>query len=326
MSSHFNQDRWLLPSQQTEYPGRPLLSETTLHGRREATFLVLAALYFVATTAFVVLGTSRVIDLSALIARIAPDVPQRIPLVVPLGVIPFALSIVASSLACELLGRRRASAVVLFGAITSAALVGLMRSADLIDGGQAFVAAAALSLCSIVAHTFNLALFDLLRRATPARQLFGRLIIASWLSIAMGWALFAAALRSGYLAAEPIPSATITALAVGSAIVSAALVLALAIPAAVVARGLALALRVGPSFFTRHDEIVDDEDDLMPAEPAWTAPRRAFAEGSVARPIPHRRVEDEPSDGVPRHAHPMEIRAFTSAEMQFFADGDEELA
>ena len=340
MSTSIDHDRWLLPRHQTEYPARARLAETTLHGRREMTFLVLTALYFVATATLVLLGTTRVIDLSALIARIAPDAPRPISLAVPLGVLPFGLSFVASALLCELLGRRRASAAILFGAVISAALVGLMQSADWIDGGHAFGAAAALAIGALVGHACNLVIFDLLRRASPGRQLFARMIIASWLSLALGWAAFYVVLRSGYFI--DASSATVfKAMAVGSAIVSGLAVLVLAIPAAVIGRGLALALRVGPSWFTREDFAMADErdddydDDAVGREPAWAVAPPAFADGSVARAMPRAVAEerampravadDEPvSDGVPHRVRPVAIPAYTSAEMQFFADGDDD--
>src|SRR5262245_4256750 len=157
-----DRDRWLLPRQQTEYPARALLPEAILHGRREMTFLTLASLYFVATTVLVVLGFTRAIDLSALLAHIAPADQIRATLL-PLGVVPFALSFVASALICELLGRRRAGAVVLLGAVTSGATVGVMALGDRIDGGGAGVAAAALAIAAVVAHVSHVLIFDLLR-------------------------------------------------------------------------------------------------------------------------------------------------------------------
>src|SRR5262245_25949257 len=105
MSTYSGRDRWLLPRQQTEYPARALLPEALLHGRREATFLVLAALFFVATTALITLGMTREVDLSALLASISPSIEVPTALLVPLGALPFALALIANALVCELLGR-----------------------------------------------------------------------------------------------------------------------------------------------------------------------------------------------------------------------------
>ena len=166
-----------------------------------------------------------------------------------------------------------------------------------------------------------------------------RMIIASFLSLAVGWGAFALLLTSGYVVTPLAPEAA-QALALGSAITTAAFMFVLAIVAAFVARGLSVALRVGPSWFSGQDPYGDDYDDSDDAsddeplpEPAWAAPPRpAFAEGSVSRRLPRAEiVEDEPvnplveasvSDGVPHHAH--SISPYSSTEMQFFAEGDED--
>src|SRR5215471_16342344 len=77
----------LLPRQQTEYPTRDLVAEERLHGRREGTFLILAAMFLVASAGLVLLGTNRVIDLSALIAAVIPGAELPIALSLPLAVI-----------------------------------------------------------------------------------------------------------------------------------------------------------------------------------------------------------------------------------------------
>src|SRR6185312_1878385 len=64
------EERWLLPRHQTDYPARDVVSEGKLHARREATFLVLSMLFGVTLTVLLVLGTTRVIDLGAVIARV----------------------------------------------------------------------------------------------------------------------------------------------------------------------------------------------------------------------------------------------------------------
>ncbi len=88
MPTNSHDDRWLLPRRQTDYPTRDLISEAALHGRREATYLALAALFLVATVALIALGTSRPIDLSSMIAAVVPDVELPVAMVLPVGVIP----------------------------------------------------------------------------------------------------------------------------------------------------------------------------------------------------------------------------------------------
>lgn len=312
MSTTSHDDRWLLPRRQTEYPARELLPEEMLHGRREATFLTLAAIFLVATTALLVLGTSRIVDVSGLLARVAPDVELPFALLLPLAVVPFAASFVASALVCELLGRRRASALVWVGFVASVAMVGLMRVADLLDGGDAFGTSLALLACYAIAHASHLAVFDRLRPRVPARRrVFLRTTIAALIAQPLGWAAFGAVLfyGRGHVVTAIAPE-TIIGFAATAAICSFACVLVLAIPAALVAHGLSLALRVGRDLFAQ-DEDEDDE--------------HVFAEGSVARKLPPALIVDDDPDGPAslREAPRMrQIKAFTSAEMRFFSEGD----
>lgn len=323
MSTTSSSDRWLLPRRQTEYPARQLLPEATLHGRREATFLVLAALFLVATSALVLLGTSRVIDVTALIARTGVEVELPIAVLLPLGVVPFALSFIASGLACALFGRRRSAALIWVGLVASLALTGVMRIADLSDGGDAFPIALALTACYLVAHLLHLFVFDLLRGHT----MFLRWSVAALLAQGAGWTAFGLVLHlSGGTLMAPVAAPTIAALAAGAAAYSLACVLVLAIPAALVARGLAVALRVG------HDLVGADEvDDTGDIAHAWPVPAQAqqrgepaFAKGSVARKLPAALIVDDDDARVPAHRAPRAATPppFSSAEMRFFSEGD----
>lgn len=297
-------DRWLLPTRQAEYPGRAILPDAIVHGRREATFLVLAAMFFVATTALLVLGASRVIDASALLARVAPSVELSIALVVPLAVVPFATSFIAGSMTYDLFGRRRATALLWTGLVASIAIVGVMRGADLIDGGAAFEIAIAFAACSVVAHAVNLLACAALRRF----GFFTRTVLASVFAQAAGWAVAGLVLRA---VETGLPPAQITPLVAGAALASVACVFVLAIPAALVNRGLAVVLRVG-----------DYDEDVEEVEPYAAEPMRpAFAEGSVARRLPQAVIVD---DDVPpdESARRRVIQPFSSAEMRFFSEGD----
>lgn len=296
-------DRWLLPKHQTEYPGHDVLHEATAHGRREATFLALAAIFLVATSAMVVLGTSRVVDLGVLIGLYAPSIEVPIALLLPLGVLAFAPSFTAGALVCELFGRRRASALVSVGFAATIALAGLMGAADLLDGGGAFGVAFALAATYLFAHVFNVIVFDALCRRARGRHLLLRLVATALFAPLVGWCAFALALDfAGTYIIAPVPRETIIALAAGSALATAACAIALAMPGALAGRALAVALRVGRDPF----EVDDDEPSSEPAGPA-------VAEGGVARKLPPAVIVEDDED---------EVQPFTSAEMRFFAEGE----
>jgi hypothetical protein len=300
MNNSATYDRWLLPTRQAEYPGRAILPDTIVHGRREATFLVLAAMFFVAMTALLVLGASRVIDGSALIARVAPNIELPFALLVPLAVVPFALSFIAGSMTYDLFGRRRATALIWTGLAGSMIVVGVMYAADVLDGGAAFEVSSGLATCFIVAHAVNLLACAALHRL----GFFSRTTLASVFAQAAGWGAAGLVLRA--VDTGILTEAQITPLVSGAALASMLCVLVLAIPAALVNRALAVALRVGD--YDEEPEAIDlYADDPAPMRPA-------FAEGSVARKLPKAVIIDE--DDAVQH------QPFSSAEMRFFTEGD----
>jgi uncharacterized PurR-regulated membrane protein YhhQ (DUF165 family) len=308
MMTNSSTDNWLLPRRQTEYPGRDLVPEARLHGRREATFLVLAAMFLVATSALVVLGTSRVIDVAGVLGKLGLDTQLPIAMLVPLGVVPFAVSFVASALVCQLFGRRRAAVLVWVGLLAALVLAGVMRLADLVDGGAAFGTSLALIACYAVAHVLHLVVFDLLH----VRRVFLPLNIASLLAQIAGWTVFGLVLHiSGGMLIDALPAQTLAALAAGSAICAFVCALVLSIPAALIGRGLAVALRVGREPYDDDDEIYDDFD-----EPS-------IAVGSGARRLPPALIVDD-DEPAPRSHAPRALTPppFTSAEMRFFTEGD----
>jgi uncharacterized PurR-regulated membrane protein YhhQ (DUF165 family) len=325
MSFNSAHDRWLLPRHQTEYPARALLPEATLHGRREATYLVLAAWFFVGATAMLVLGTSRVFDLVSVIGFVVPGVEIPNAMLVPLGALPFALTVIASSLACELFGSRRASMLIWVGLVMSVALAGLMRLADLIDGGDAFGVGLAFAACFVLAHATNLIAFDALRVRASGHQMYARIGASALLATAIGWCAFAFVLHAGggYIV-EPLAWETILALSIGAAVCTAVAVLVLAIFAVLARRALVVALRVGPDGHT-----VDDDDGdrvaVEPDEPTWARPPQ-LAVGSTARRLPRAELVDdteEIDEPSPRHGRAASSPPYSSAEMRFFAEGDE---
>jgi uncharacterized PurR-regulated membrane protein YhhQ (DUF165 family) len=289
-----HEDRWLLPRRQTEYPTRELISESRLHGRREATFLAFATISLVAITALVMLGVSRIVDVGALIEAIVPDVHVPFALAVPLGVVPFALGLVAVMLACELYGRRRATALVWAGLFASAAVVGIVRVADLVGSADAFVAAVALATCSLVAQVATVVLFDAMRRHS-AGPLWLRAIVATLGAQAAAWAAFGGVMYA-------LASSDVSELALGSAIIVAACVVVATLPLAIAAHVLALFLRV-----SRRTPVEDDDLDV-------SAPQRL---------PPAQIVEDYEEPPLRRRAARASLHPYSSAEMRFFSDGDQ---
>ena len=298
MTTSSQRDRWLLPRQQTEYPARDLLSEATLHARREVTFLVLAAMFFVAATALLVLGTSRVIDVPAWLAHVA-ELHVPFALLVPLGVVPLAASFVASAMVCELFGSRRGRLLLAVGLVASIALAGLMHVADRLDGGAAFAVSLALAASFFVAHACHLLAVEAMRRRARGRHFILRTITASLFAHTTGWCAFGFVLYG----TTSTSTSAIAALAIGAAACSVACGLVLVIPAAIATRSLAVALRVGHG-------LLDDDAEVRPDRPRSEP---SFAAGSVARRLPKAVIVD---DDTPA------LQPFSSAEMRFFTEGD----
>lgn len=310
------EDRWLLPRRQTEYPAREMVAEARLHARREATFLALATLFVASLASLLLLGTAHVIDLSALIASIVPDVELPTRLQLPLGVAPAALGFIAVMLGCELYGRRRAAALVVAGLFVAGALIGITRVADLVDQASAtlrvaahpvgagafdgrdaaFASAVALAAGAFVAHVASFLVFDTFRRAFGGRHVALRAVLATLVAQPASWAVYFAVAHAW----TGIDADAIAPLALGSIACTVAVVLVLALPLAITARTFALYLRVGRLYDDDDFEprrlppalVVDDE----PAEPAFVARRRPA------------RVSLQP---------------FSSGEMRFFEEGDQ---
>ncbi len=276
-SSH---DRWLLPRRQTEFPLRDLLPEETLHARREATFLVLAVLAVLPAAVLVLAGTGSVIDVSALLASVGIETP--VALMLPVGAVPFAISLVAVALARDLFGWRRATALVWAGAGSVLALAGFVRLWDVLGEGNRTGAALAFAGAFVIAHVVHAFVFDRLRRAARGRATFVRIVVAALTACAFGFAALGGVLwlEEGTALASAITShagSAITSSAVGvDAIVaiaagafawSVAVSIVLAIPAAIVARALAIALRVGRALVAKRD--VSEDDQVAPPAPVY---------------------------------------------------------
>ena len=284
-------DSWVLPCRQGEYPGRPVLGEALLHRRRERTFLVLTALFLTATATSVILGTSRVIDVSYAITSVFPDVALPLDLALPFGVLAFPIALFAATLVCELYGRRRANALIMMGLIASVAISGLMYAVDVIDGADAsFGSALALTACYLVAQHSNLIIYDALRHSMDGRHPILRKTLSTVLAQVGGWAAFAFAAYgyAVYVNGEaPVVASWIASLALTSALFVAAVALVDLIPFAIAQRSLKDYLRI----VTETDE--EAVIDLAPQQPTFvvrppvhpslnlrtTGERRFFTEG-----------------------------------------------
>ena len=332
------QDRWLLPRRQTEYPAWDVLGEARLHGRREATFLTLAAIFLVTIASLAVLGTSRIVDPSELLASVAPDRAFPIAMQIPFGVLPFALGCLALTLVGELYGRRRATVLAGIGLVAMLGLAGLMRLADQVDGSAAtFVPALGFAGGYLVSQLIYVPLFDAMRWRMAGRHLWLRLLVLSVVAQLAGWAVFGVATYALATALTPeaspsasIDSAAIVALATGSALYTLAAIALLTLPVALLARGLALFLRVA-----RHgddddeaddDDLGDDGADADDAPPIELVRRRLpkaqiVDEGESA---PEGQIEhDDAPLGSRRRRAVASIQPFSSAEMRFFQEGDQ---
>lgn len=286
------EDRWLLPRRQTEYPARGLVAEARLHARREATFLTLATMFVAAIAVLVVSGTGRMIDVAKVLSAVVPGVELPATLYVPFGVIPSALGLFAVMLVCELYGRRRAAALLSAGLVVLIALVGLAELADVVDGAPASLSPAiALATAALVGHVVGLIVFDMLRRRLAGRHVALRAIIATVIAQLLAWLAAADVLAS----IPPAPAFdVITALALGAAAYTAACAIVLAIPLAIAVRSLALYLRVARYDVELAPVDLDEDDDAAEA----SSPLRLRA---ARAPI-----------------HP-----FSSSEMRFFTEGDQ---
>lgn len=313
-------DRWLLPSRQREYPSRRVLSEGHLHARREATFLVLAGTFLLAAAMLPVLGTSRVLDLSDLLAGV--DLP--IALLLPVGVLAFPLSFTAIDLVCELWGRRRANALVMVGLVLNLGLLGLLAAVDRIPdaAGQesdSLPPALAFVACIFVAHMFNAQAYQALRRQARGRRgMWMRRNVSALIALIAGWVVFALVLYTYavQVAEEPSDAAAtqVASLAVACAVYCMAAAIVDTLPFVFLARSLVVFLRMGRFELEGEDYAggpMGRHDESIPP------PRRAALVVETAPPPPA--LPPPP----PRPASSRISGAFTSSEKRFFTEGEE---
>jgi uncharacterized PurR-regulated membrane protein YhhQ (DUF165 family) len=322
MRTDTHEDPWLLPTHQYDYPTREVVPVARLHGRREGTFLVLAAMFLLATITLPLLGTSRIFDL----ALVFPGLELPLAMHLPIGVLAFPLGFAAIDLVCELYGRRRASALLAIGTVVIVALVGLMRIVDNTGGvDQAFGPALAFAACYVVANLCNLMVFDALRRRMGGRGPGLRSLVTAVVAQLVGWCAFAFVLYA-YVSATAEPGVDITepitALVIGALAYAIAAALALVIPVVIAARTLAGYLRVS------RIEAAPDDDGFAIGSSRRRLPPAVLIDSSPAipalpRPLP--KPAAPRTQGVSeRRAARKSIQPFNSAEMRFFTEGDEQ--
>jgi len=313
-------DPWLLPSRQAEHPARSAVADVRLHGRREATFLILATIFLVATTMSPIFGISPAIDLIALLGLRDAGLPAA---VLPFGVLAYPLGFLAVNLVGELYGLRRATALVVAGLIASLAVTGLVRVAD--AAGQrpvAFGAALAFASCYVVAHVSNVMLFAAVSRRSRGRRLWLRANIATLIAQLGGWAAFAFVMY-GYAVGvnnEVAPAAidATSALLVGASVYAVACALVLTPPFVAIAHALSIYLRVG--HWMARDDDYEDDVPVRRSQPAFV--RATPPPPPQPQPQPQAQPQPQPQDKSHPRASRQEIRPYTSAEMRFFSEGD----
>lgn len=269
-----SEDRWLLPRRQTEYPAWDLVSEAKLHARREATFLALASLVVVAATSLIAFG-GQIVDVSAQLAPLLPELSLPIAPLVPVGVAACTIGFVAVMVACDLYGRRRATALVWAGVFACIAQIALVVA----TGGDP-LPSLALATGFAVAHAMSLLTYDAARARMAGRNVWLRAIVASLIAQPIGWAACAGVTYAG---APGTNVDHLVALAAGSTGVALAAAVVSALPLTLICRALRLFLRVA-----RHEaprlppaEIIDEDSaPHRPAAPAFSpVEMRFFTEG-----------------------------------------------
>lgn len=298
-----NDDRWLLPSRQSDLPGRDLIAPTTLHGRREGTFLVLAALYLVATLALPLwFASSWVVDLSGLPFDIAGATELTV------GVIVFPIALIAGQLVCELYGTRRAGMLVLMGTLASLAVV---TGEWLTVTDYPLALALPLVAATTATNALNVIVFAGATRALDGRALWLRSFLATPVALLVGWSAFTAAwVGLGLDVNDAIVMASAPCLyACACALVG-------TIPLVIARRALGAYLRIGGR-------------EAPPIDHSLVAPRRRLPQALI--------VEDEPNMLATRALRPQHLpfttaegpnvhpkgKPFTTGEIEFFREGDE---
>lgn len=106
----------ILPSQQHVYVGLPELTESQIHRRREAVFLVFAGVFLGSLAMLNILGVSKFIALASITDGVwSWGTFGKVSFAVAVGVLPYPITFLCTDFISELYGRRRASRVVWMG-------------------------------------------------------------------------------------------------------------------------------------------------------------------------------------------------------------------
>ncbi len=168
------QDRWLLPTCQCERPGLALLPEATLHGRREGTFLVFAAIVLSTTVAAALVGGT--------ILDVTDTLGIELPLAtMPTGALLAPVALTAALIVCEVYARRRALALVLTATLSSIAVLAIC------DFGLAPLAMAAALGGALFVVVFAMSAMN---RALDGRQTWLRAVFALVLAQGVAAAIY----------------------------------------------------------------------------------------------------------------------------------------
>jgi uncharacterized integral membrane protein (TIGR00697 family) len=173
-----------LPGDQHDWEGLPRLSERDLYVRRERLFIVFAGLFLGTLAMLNILGISRFIDLSVDLGGF------RLPLVLPVGVLPYPLTFLCTDFISELYGRRRANFVVTVGLLLNVWVVFILWLGGALPGvanepppaenvffqvrALAFGAVTASMIAYLAAQYVDVQLFHFWKRLTKGKMLWVR--------------------------------------------------------------------------------------------------------------------------------------------------------
>ena len=165
-------------------PARPRAAtrpaEPRLTVPQETAFLVLAGVFLASMTILNVIGVTRILDLSFSV------VGFRVPMQVPIGVLPYPITFLCTDLISELFGRRRANRLVWVGLLCNAWLFLILWVGGAVPGlggeDAPFFAVQKAALGSVfgsmvaylLAQLCDVHLFHWLKRLTNGRHLWLR--------------------------------------------------------------------------------------------------------------------------------------------------------
>lgn len=154
------------------------VTEDVLAIRRERVLLVLAGIFLASMTMLNILGVTRFIDLSFEIAG------KKIPLTLPLGVLPYPITFLCTDLISELFGRAKASFLVWVGFLANVWLFFILWLGGVLPGTdspvfdtvqQAALGSVVGSMIAYLAAQFcDVHVFHLVKRATKGKHLWLR--------------------------------------------------------------------------------------------------------------------------------------------------------